>query len=222
MTTIENNECIIVSLEGNIGSGKSTLLEKLKEKYSFDPTICFIQEPVDQWNSVKDKNGSSILELYYADQEKYAFTFQMLAYVSRLSVMRAALKKNYRVIIIERSVYTDSAVFAKMLYDNNKIGEVEYIIYMKWFQEFIEDFPQVKFVYIRTDPEISFERVIRRGRLGETIPLEYLQNCHKYHENWLLNLDNTKPMLMLDANCDINTDTDALNTWLNKINEFIS
>ena len=34
---------------------------------------------------------------------------------------------------------------------------------------------------------MAFERVKKRNRSGETIPLEYLQKCHKYHDTWLNN-----------------------------------
>ena len=211
---------VIISLEGNIGSGKSTLLEQLKQKYVADSTICFLEEPVYIWDTIKDSAGTTILEHYYADQTKWAFPFQMMAYISRVSIMRAALKKNYRIIIIERSVYTDSAVFAKMLFDDKKIGEIEYTIYMKWVNEFIGDFAPIKFVYVKADPEVSFQRVGLRARQGENIPFEYLQNCHKYHEEWLL-LKNTDPLLVLDANVDVKKDTAALGKWLQEIDKFI-
>ena len=205
---------IIISIEGNIGSGKSTLLTKLQEVYGNDPSICFLQEPVDIWETIKDEQGTSILEKYYADQKRYAFSFQMMAYISRISLMRAALKKNYRVIIIERSVYTDSAVFAKMLFDAKKIEEIEYKIYLRWVNEFIADFPAVKFVYVRAEPTVSCQRILYRGRPGEVIPLDYLENCHKYHDDWLLAPTNTSPLLLLDANKDITQDTETLSQWL--------
>jgi|688.fasta_scaffold469753_2 deoxyadenosine/deoxycytidine kinase len=212
---------IIISIEGNIGSGKSTLLERLKEVCQLDPSICFIQEPVDIWNTIKDSSGETILEKYYADQHKYAFSFQMMAYITRLSVLRTALKGNYKVIFMERSIYTDSAVFAKMLFDDKKIEEIEYNIYTKWVHEFITDFPPTKFIYVRAEPDISFKRVIKRGRHGETIPLEYLQNCHKYHENWLLDKNIKSPLLTLDANTDITNNPDVFDSWLKQINRFI-
>ena len=211
----------IISIEGNIGTGKSTLLSELRKAYADDPTICFLDEPVHVWNTVKDENGVTILEKYYADQKRYAFSFQMMAYISRLSAMRAALKKNYRFIITERSIYTDSAVFAKMLYDDKKIEEVEYQIYKNWLHEFIVDFPPVKFIYLQANPTVSFQRVAIRGRQGEVIPLEYLQNCHNYHEDWLL-IKNKEPLLIIDANADIKNNAGLLETWLNKISEFIS
>ena len=91
----------------------------------------------------------------------------------------------YKIIITERSVHTDKNVFAKMLYDENKISEIEYQIYMKWFDEFIDEFPEFKTVYLRTKPEVAKYRVDKRARDGENIPLEYLKNCHQYHEDWL-------------------------------------
>lgn len=211
---------IILSIEGNIGSGKSTLLAKLQEVYGVDTSICFLQEPLNIWDTIQDENGVSILQKYYADQKRYAFSFQMMAYISRISLMREALKKNYRVIIIERSVYTDSAVFAKMLFDDKKIEEIEYKIYLRWVNEFIEDFPPVKYIYVRAEPDISYQRILQRGRTGETIPIEYLENCHKYHDEWLLN-HNTTPLLVLNANVDIKKDAQCLAMWIHDINYFI-
>ena len=218
--SMHNTTPIIVSIEGNIGSGKSTLLTELHNKYGKDASICFIQEPVDAWNTVQDENGVSILEKYYADQKRYAFSFQMMAYISRISIIRDALKQNYKVIVLERSVFTDAAVFAKMLFDDKKIEEIEYKIYMKWVNEFSKDIPPIKFIYVRADAEISFQRILQRGRHGEIIPMEYLQNCHKYHDKWLLS-NNPNPMLVLDANKDITKDKVILDIWLNDIHRFI-
>lgn len=212
---------IVISIEGNIGSGKSTLLTKLQEIYGIDSSICFLQEPVNIWDSIKDESGVSILEKYYSDQKRYAFSFQMMAYISRISLMREALKGNHKVIIIERSVYTDSAVFAKMLFDDKKIEEIEYKIYLKWVNEFIADFPPTKFIYVRAEPEISYQRVMQRGRQGEAIPFEYLQNCHLYHDEWMFKEAHWSPLLVLDASADITKDTQALAMWIHDINSFI-
>ena len=159
---------IIVSVQGNIGSGKSTLLDQLKQrlgstwddKYGNKLSVCFLKEPVDIWNTVVDENGVPILTLYYADQQKYAFTFQMMAYISRLAVIKKAIRDGFDIIISERSLATDKNVFAKMLYDDGKINEVEYTIYLNWFDEFQSEFPQENIIYVKTSPNISNERVI--------------------------------------------------------------
>jgi deoxyadenosine/deoxycytidine kinase len=207
---------LVISVEGNIGSGKSTLLAALREKYAADETVGFVDEPVDVWDKIKDSAGKSILAKYYENQQKYAFSFQMMAYISRLSAIRQALRGKHKIIIMERSIYTDSAVFAKMLHDDGKIEEIEYKIYMEWFNEFANDLPPISVVYVRADPEICLERIVKRGRAGEQISLAYLENCHKYHENWLFHenkvqaqMTNNIGLLTLNGNADINAHADA-------------
>ena len=186
---------IIISIEGNIGSGKSTFMNVLVTKYKDRSDVLFLDEPVSVWNTVTDSSGVTILEHYYADPHKYAFSFQMMAYISRISVLLKTIKmRKHSIIITERSVFTDLNIFAKMLYDDKKINEIEYRIYMQWFDEFTADLPKVNIIYMRTSPQTANDRVIKRGRLGETIPLEYLANCHEYHEKWLMS-ENTNEVL---------------------------
>jgi deoxyguanosine kinase len=214
---------LILSIEGNIGSGKSTLVKNLQDEYKAnkfcqDLKIHFLQEPVSIWETIKDTSGRTILENYYADLKKYAFSFQMMAYISRLALLKEAMRGGYDIIITERCIFTDQRVFAKMLYDSQNIGEIEYKIYNLWFYEFIRDFPEFNIIYVKTRPDVANERVLSRGRAGETIQLEYLNECHKYHENWLNNIDPTK-LLILDGNIVIDMNdhddtNDAIKTSL--------
>ena len=41
------------------------------------------------------------------------------------------------------------------------------------------------YIYIKAKPETSLKRIIKRNRPGETITLEYLEKCHKAHNEWL-------------------------------------
>lgn len=209
----------LISIEGNIGSGKSTLVEALREKFKDQYNICFLQEPVDIWDTIKDKEGNTILSKFYSDPKKYSFAFQMMAYISRLSLLKNAMKKNYDIIIIERSMFTDKMVFAKMLYDNGNIEEVEYQIYNKWFDNFIEELPEIHIIYVKTTPAIALDRVKKRARNGEIIPTEYLENCHKYHENWIDAYD--KSMITIDGTVDIDNTPDIMNIWLERCAIFI-
>ena len=216
----------IISIEGNIGTGKSTFIRELQNKVGSDETIIFLQEPVDVWNSIKDENGKSILERYYQDQHTFAFPFQMMAYISRISLLRNAMKKNPKVIITERSVMTDKMVFASMLKQDKKIDDIGYSIYCKWFDEFKQDLPEFTYVYLRCDPTISSKRVIKRNRTGETIPLEYLKTCHEYHDKWLLHAKNSSEVrktaaLCLAANSDMNVNPDAMQISINSVLELI-
>lgn len=212
----------VYSIEGNIGTGKSTFLEKLKKHYAGDDSVYFLAEPTQVWDTIKDKNGITILEKYYENQQKYAFSFQMMAFISRLTGLKTALNNDkYTIIIMERSLFTDCNVFAKMLYDDKKIEEIEYTIYKKWYNDFMKELPPISFIYLRTDPIISLKRVKERNREGETIPLEYLENCHKYHDNWLL-VHNASPLLKIDANVDMHNNPEIILNWINSTERFIN
>ena len=122
---------LLISIDGNIGCGKSTFLTELKQEINNRniKDFIFLQEPVDIWSTVIFE-GKTILEKFYEDPVKYAFSFQMMAYISRLSIIENAVKENpTSVIISERSLLTDKQIFAKMLYDDNKIDSYSYQIY---------------------------------------------------------------------------------------------
>ena len=224
MTHIE-----VISIDGNIGSGKSTLMGNLREYYKDDPNVVFLKEPVDEWEKIKDENGVTMLEKFYEDPEKYAFSFQMMAYISRLKVFKDAVKninsskKVY--IITERSLYTDKMVFAKMLYDSNKIEPINYQIYLTWFYAFSEEFPVHKVIYVKTDPEKCHSRILKRSREGESlISLGYLKNCDNYHNN-MLDISSgecvCQKQLVLDGNIDIYENQNQLEEWISAIDSFV-
>ena len=176
---------IIISIEGNIGSGKSTYMNYLKNIYNNDEKVHFLREPIDIWNSITDENNRTLLELFYENQEEYSSKFQTMALITRFELLEEALEKDYKVIITERCIETDRNVFAKMLYDDKKIQEIDYKIYLRCYKSFIKKIPNMFYVYIHTDPNVAYERVNKRSRQGENIPLEYLRNCHHYHNEWL-------------------------------------
>ena len=213
----------ILSIEGNVGSGKSTFLEELKKYYANNKNVVILPEPVDVWDSIKDVNGITMLEKFCADQEKYAFSFQMMAYISRLAIIRNIVRsvedRQNLILISERCLHTDKHVFAKMLYDQGKIRSVDFQIYLKWFDEFADDFPIEQCIYIKTSPDICHERVKHRARLGEDIiPLEYLVQCDLYHEEYIKTMPKVST---LDGNIDIFKNEEHLKTWLTSMNDII-
>jgi len=198
--------CTIVSIEGNIGSGKTTGKEKLK-KYicsnkNKDSTI-FVDEPTSEWESIKDENGVPILVNLYGDIKRYAFRFQMMAYITRLKKIKEALANpNVKIVITERCLLTDAHVFAKMLYDSKHIEYDEYAIYTRWFDEFSKDIEPSCIVYFKASTIICMNRIKKRSRAGEQdMQYEYLDKCNTYHDNWLISdPQNAIPTLILNAN----------------------
>jgi len=202
----------IYSIEGNIGSGKSTVIEQLKNENI--PGVLFLPEPVDIWSTIKDSSGVTILEKYYQNPEKYAFSFQMMAYITRLSHLKNCIENvpQDTIIVTERCLYTDREIFAKMLYDTGKIEEIEYSIYTRWFDEFSKINTLAGIIYIKTTPEICLSRIKKRNRIGEDISIEYLSLCHDYHEKWISNENN---ILLLNGNTDSND-------FIKQLSKFIS
>jgi len=229
-----SNNFTIISIEGNIGSGKSTLLANLREYFKENENVVFLKEPVDEWEKIKDKEGTTILEKFYADQEKYSFSFQMMAYVSRIKVLRDTLREKkeknssnqHFIIITERSLHTDKMVFAKMLFDTGKIEYVNYQIYLSWFDTFSSEFPVHKIIYVKTSPNKCYERISRRSREGEeNIPLSYLKSCSIYHDNMLdKNLITCvcENQLVLNGNIDIYENKEQVCKWIEQITRFIA
>lgn len=42
-------------------------------------------------------------------------------------------------------------------------------------------------MYLRTTPEVVYERMRKRARSEEScVPLKYLEELHKLHEDWLI------------------------------------
>ena len=215
----------IISIEGNIGSGKSRFLSFLKEKYKANKDILFLNEPVDDWETIKDENGVTMLEKFYENPEKYSFSFQMMAYISRLSIMLKAIETGVKFIITERCLLTDKYIFAKMLFDDGKIEKVEFDIYNKWFNQF-NKYSISDLIYIQTTPEICLDRVKKRSRAGEDhIPLEYLKKCNTYHNNYIQDLksNNNISIIINNGNIDIDKlDYNLYQDWSKYIDNLLN
>ncbi len=218
---------IIIAVEGNIGAGKSTLLEKLNERFSNrkEPfRVLFMKEPVELWQSITDKNGEDILTKFYENTEKYSFAFQIMAYSTRLAKLKEAIKSSYDVIICERSLEADRNVFAKMLADDGKIEDIMYTIYNRLYQDTSDEFQMDGIVYLNTSPEVCQERIKIRHREGEdSIQIDYLSQCQKYYEKWLIegeDLNKNTKILELNCNASVTYNGDEGELWIEQIVNF--
>ena len=112
-----------------------------------------------------------------------------------------------------------------MLFDSGNIELQNYKIYLKWFDTFAKDYPINKVIYVKSSPEVCFKRIAKRSRDGESnIPLSYLINCDKYH-NEMLNVMHDdcfcSNQLVLDGNVDIYKNNNQLQIWIMQITQFM-
>jgi deoxyadenosine/deoxycytidine kinase len=187
---------IVISLEGNIGVGKSTLLEVVK---SSCPDYEVVLEPVGEWMRLKNSEGKSLLELFYEDKRRWAYTFQNCAILTRLKIIREAVASTKKQIILtERSVLTDRFVFAEMLRESGDIDALEWDLYMNWFNSFANEIPVSGIIHLTTGVGTAAERIVRRGRHGEDhIPRDYLSALDHQHLKWLSRAE--QPVLRLST-----------------------
>jgi deoxyadenosine/deoxycytidine kinase len=211
-----------VTLQGIIGVGKSTQLQRIREAH---PEFMFVDEPLAVWQSLVDpKSGKNLLELFYSDQTRWAYTFQNSAFITRLRAATDALEaakkewtKRYTiatianpdveyktplVVVSERDILCDRHVFATMLHDSNTLSELEWKLYTSWFDYFCGgDKPIIKvdgIVWVREPVDVCQQRIKTRGRVGEeNIPVEYQRELNEYHERWLTTT--TIPVLQMSS-----------------------
>jgi deoxyadenosine/deoxycytidine kinase len=171
-------------ISGNIGSGKSTLLNILRERLN-NKKYTFINEPVDVWKSIKDKNDINTLQHYYNDPRKNAYNLQMLALITRIEELKKANDKGGEVFIGERCLYEDREIFAKLSTDDGFISGIEYETYKYYFNAFKLKKP-TKIFYINLQPQECLERIKKRNRTEEAdITLDYLKKLHLYYAEWV-------------------------------------
>merc|ERR1719339_395132 len=89
-----------------------------------------------------------------------------------------------------------------------KTGEVE--ILDSWYNLLVSrpefDTKVDLIIYLRTTPQVAFERMTSRARSEEaTLPIQHFQRLHKLHEDWLMGESKTvrPPVIVIDANEDI-------------------
>lgn len=182
-----------IVVEGNIGSGKSTFIEKIKNN-----RVCAFKEPVNLWRNC---GGVNLLELVYEDPSKWTSTFQ--SYVL-LTMLELHLQKTIESIkIIERSIFSAHYCFIENSIREKILPEPSYKVLNQWFKWCI---PKVKvdlIIYLRTAPEIAFNRMRHRDRVEErSISLQYLEQLHNLHEEWLYNQTSFScpaPVIILNA-----------------------
>ena len=207
----------IISLDGNIGAGKSTLLQKLGTAF---PYIKVVPEPVDTWTRLKNADGRNLLELFYEDKRRWAYTFQNAAILSRLKMIKEAVNNALpgQIIVTERSVLTDRFVFAQMLKDKGEIDPLEWDLYEMWYNTFTTELPMAGIIYITTGVATSSERIKKRGRGGEgSIPDAYLTDLADQHDLWLSETDLPVLRISTEATIPIELTLSQIRGFLEKL-----
>lgn len=167
-------------------------------------------------------SAANLLECFYGDTPRWAYTFQSYALLSRMRLQRRPMPKRLRkvqdpVLFYERSLYTDRYIFAKNCAETGLMVPMEWDIYSDWSDYLLDTVGEVHIhgvIYLRCTPQKSYERLGKRGRPEENgVTFDYLTQLHDKHEAWLHHKNVEKhpslsdvPILELDCNQEFETD----------------
>lgn len=211
-------------VEGNIGAGKSTFLKVINTFLNAQ----VVYEPHQRWQNV---SGENLLERFYTDTHRWAYTFQTYAFITRvLEREKAALNNTFPFQILERSVFSDRYCFAQNCFELGLMNALEWKLYQEWFTWLVDTYT-VKpsgFIYMQTDPKVCYKRLLKRNRSEEGgVTLEYLELLHDKHERWLIHKDGVAPyikdipVLVIPCDEEFEQDRDMQKAHMAKIIDFL-
>lgn len=185
-------------MAGMIGAGKSTYTEMISKNLE---TEAFF-ESVD-YNPILDK--------FYADPKKWAFSLQVYFLNTRFRSIKAALTDDNNVL--DRSIYED-ALFTKVNHLQGNISTEEMEIYndlLGNMMEELEGMPKKApdlLIYLDGSFETILEHICRRGREFEQIEddpdlLAYYELLFENYEQWFLDYDQSAKIKICIDDYDI-------------------
>ena len=178
---------LFIAIAGNIGTGKTTLTSMLANHYGWKP----------HFESVAD---NPYLKDFYADMSRWSFPLQIYFLNHRYKVHREVAAGTSS-SIQDRSIYEDSHIFARNLFESGKMEERDYRNYQDLYNEMIKHLdPPDLMIYMRKSVDKLVEQIKRRGRDFELdMPVEYLSCLNRYYDEWIESYDNGK-LLIIDSN----------------------
>jgi deoxyadenosine/deoxycytidine kinase len=176
----------ILVVDGIISAGKTTLIENvvplLEEK---GLKVAVIPECVDEW----EKCG--ILNVFYNDPQRWGYTFQTKAFRDRVTKIKEVYEKRQHEVdlfILERSPSTDR-IFMRSMWRAGTVSDLEWELYNQWCSLWSSLTPckPTHSIYLRTDLDVTMERIKKRNRKGEEkITREYQMNLQDAHDEMFM------------------------------------
>ncbi|WVZ01309.1 hypothetical protein V8G54_027378 [Vigna mungo] len=97
-------------VEGNISVGKTTFLQRIaNETIELRDLVEIVPEPINKWQDV-GPDHFNILDAFYAEPQRYAYTFQNYVFVTRVMQERESSGGIKPLRLMERSVFSDRMV----------------------------------------------------------------------------------------------------------------
>lgn len=197
----------VLTIAGTVGVGKSTMTKRLADALQFRTSF----EKVEQ---------NPYLDLFYQDFSRWSFHLQIYFLAERYKEQKRIFEYGGG-FVQDRSIYEDTGIFAKMLYDQGNMTETDYETYTSLFDAMVMTpyFPHPDIIiYLEGSFDDIVARIKERGRpMEQETPLAYWKELHERYENWI-NQFNACPILRININeYDIVKDPDSIEHILERI-----
>tara|TARA_B100000795_G_scaffold269298_1_gene258259 strand:- start:9873 stop:10499 length:627 start_codon:yes stop_codon:yes gene_type:complete len=158
----------IITIDGNIGCCKTSILNYFHKNYKTAIDI----EPVDNW--------VEYLKTIYDNDKKNTYNFQIKVWIDRCWIQ----EKSSVIVLMERSPYFIKNVFVEKAYEDKTITLEEYNNIHKLHKTTDNLWQPYAYIYLRSDPEVCYNRIKKRGRESEkNIKFEHIKRIHALHED---------------------------------------
>ncbi|MGX7393567.1 deoxynucleoside kinase [Carnobacterium mobile] len=182
----------VIVLAGMIGAGKSTYTKLISDALGSEAF----------YESVDDNR---ILEKFYEDPKRWAFSLQIYFLNSRFRSIKAAFLHENNVL--DRSIYED-ALFTKINYEEGNMSDAEMDTYLDLLDNMMEELDGMPkkspdlLIYLRGSLSTVLNRIEKRGRVFEQIEgnqglLDYYTHLHSQYDSWFASYDKS-PTLIID------------------------
>lgn len=210
MSKIENKTASI-AIAGTVGVGKSTLANKLGEMLDFK----VMHENV-QSNPYLDK--------YYSNFNKWAFHLQIFFLAERFKDQKKMFSYGGG-FIMDRSIYEDIEIFAKMNYEKGTMSEDDWDTYKSLFEAMVLspyfEKPDL-IIYLEGDIDHVVNRINERGRDMEVqTDVEYWRELDTRYKTWIDEINDIRVLRLNINEYDVHDD-DSMTVIVEKIKKIVN
>lgn len=199
------NGKIFIAVAGNIGTGKTTLTNLLSKRFSW----------VAHFEAVAE---NPYLEDFYADMKRWSFPLQIFFLNNRFRAHQAVTHGSESAIQ-DRSIYEDANIFARNLYEQGQMQERDYRNYLELYNVMASFLtPPDLVLYLKKSLPKLKTRIAQRGRAYEkNIPDEYLANLNLYYDEWMLNYNKGKKLIIDSDDLDFLNNPEHFDLIANRV-----
>ncbi len=205
------NKTASIAIAGTVGVGKSTLANKLGELLEF---------------KVMHENVASnpYLDKYYNDFSTWAFHLQIFFLAERFKDQKKMFSYGGG-FIMDRSIYEDIEIFAKMNYENETMSAEDWNTYKSLFEAMVIspyfEKPDI-IIYLEGNIENVVKRINERGRDMEIkTDINYWRELDRRYKQWIDQINDIKVLRLNIDEYDVH-DEQSMHIVIEKIRKIVN